>query len=128
MARIILLNGDIVPAVKEAVVLATTKKPETFTELYFKDHINLPGKIEVGKKQSFSFTIHNLEYKNMTYRYEVKAIDDNTDLTVYSGSDTLSHDEYKTIDGSYTVATASGRMKIEVLLPDQNQAIHYWLE
>jgi uncharacterized membrane protein len=128
LAGFISQHSDIAPVLREAVALATTKKPETFTELYFGDHIDLPKKIEIGKKQSFSFTIHNLEYKDMTYKYEISAFDDEADRSIYSDSVNLSHDEYKTIGGSYTVATASGRIKIEVLLVNKNQSIHFWLE
>lgn len=119
---------DSTPAIKEAIVLATTVKPETFTELYFEDHINLPKKIELGEEQSFKFTIHNLEYQDTTYKYEIKAVDDKENITLSSGSATLSHNEYKTIDGSYTLATASGRMKIQVLLVNKNQPISFWME
>jgi len=128
LAKIILQHGDPIPRVKEAIVLATTKKPKTFTELYFEDHLNLPGKIEIGKGQSFKFTIHNLEYRDTTYKYEINAVDDKEDVILSSGSATLSHDEYKTINESFVSATASGRTKIEVLLVDQNQSIDFWME
>jgi hypothetical protein len=127
-ARIMFQHGNPIPAVKEAIVLATTVKPETFTELYFEDHLNLPKKIELEEEQSFKFTIHNLEHKDMTYKYDIKAIDNKEDITLSSGSATLSHNEYKTIDESYILATTSGRMKIQVLLVDQNQSIDYWME
>ena len=117
-----------VPSIKNAIALATTVKPETLTELYFEDHNNLPKKIEPGEEQSFKFTIHNLEYQDTTYKYEIKAIDDKENITLSSGSATLSHNEYKTIDGSYMLASASGRTKIQVLLVGRNQSIDYWME
>jgi uncharacterized membrane protein len=117
-----------IPSVKEAIAMATTVKPETFTELYFEDHINLPNKIEIGKAQAFKFTIHNLEYRNMTYKYEIQAIDEKGDRTLVSGSATLSQDEYRTISTSYKIATASGRMKIQVVLLDLKQLIDFWME
>ena len=117
-----------VPAVREAITLATTVKPETFTELYFEDHINLPKKVELEKEQSFKFTIHNLEYTDMTYLYEIKASDEKETITLSTGSATLSHNEYKTINERYTLAATGGRTKIEVLLVHQNQPIHFWLE
>jgi len=116
------------PSVKEMVKLATTVQPETFTELYFENHINLPKKIQSEKKQAFTFTIHNLEYKNMNYRYAVNALIDKDVVLLSSGSATLAHDAYKSIDESYTLATTSARIKIEVLLIDQDQPISFWLE
>ena len=43
-----------VPSVKEALILATTVKPETFTELYFKDHLSLPDKVTLSKENNFA--------------------------------------------------------------------------
>ena len=62
---------ECVPSVKEALILATTVKPETFTELYFEDHLSLPNKVTLFKENNFKFTIHNLENKDMEYPYEV---------------------------------------------------------
>jgi len=58
---------ECVPSVKEAIVLATTVKPETFTELYFEDHLSLPNMVTLFKENNFKFTIHNLENKDMEY-------------------------------------------------------------
>jgi hypothetical protein len=58
---------ECVPSVKEALILATTVKPETFTELYFEDHLSLPNKVTLFKEDNFKFTIHNLENKDMIY-------------------------------------------------------------
>jgi hypothetical protein len=116
------------PAIRETVVLATTVKPETLTELYFEDHTNLPKQIELGKVQTFKFTVHNLEYQNMTYAYEVGVADDETSRALASGSATLSHNQFKTIPVSYTLSSASGRTKIQVTLQGRNQSIGYWME
>ena len=127
-AKYLYENEDIIPKLKNAFVLATTKIPETFTELYFEDHIGLPNRIEIGKEQYFKFTIHNLEYKDMTYKYEVIAIDNTVNTTLSSGSVELLHDGYKTIAENYTLATASGRIKVQVTLVDKDQSIAFWLE
>ena len=58
---------ECVPSAKEALILATTVKPETFTELYFEDHLTLPNKVTLFKENNFKFTIHNLENKDMVY-------------------------------------------------------------
>ena len=117
-----------IPRIKEAVVLATTHQPETFTELYFEDHLDLPQKIELRKNQFFRFTIHNLEYQDMTYKYEIRAIDDKESRTLSSKSASLTHDEYKTFYQSFNLATSSGRMKIQVSLVNKDQPIHFWME
>lgn len=117
-----------VPQVKEAIALATTKKPETFTELYFENHINLPKIYVPGEEQYFKFTIHNLEHRDTTYKYEIYAIDDIENITLSSGTASLAHDEYKSIDESYMMATSSGRTNVVVKLIDKNQSIHFWIE
>jgi len=43
---------EYVPSVKEAFILATTMKPETFTELYFEDHLSLPNKVTLFKENN----------------------------------------------------------------------------
>ena len=41
------------PSAKEALILATTVKPETFTELYFEDHLSLSDKVTLFKENNF---------------------------------------------------------------------------
>ncbi|MFA6570501.1 MAG: hypothetical protein WCT77_04615 [Bacteroidota bacterium] len=118
-----------IPQVKEAVVLATTVKPETFTELYFEDHTNLPKEFSSNKTYSFSFTIHNLEYKDFTYQYEVRSIDELGFSLLQKDSITLKHDEFRTIPVSFkTLKVESNRFQVEVKILDKNQTIHFWME
>ena len=117
-----------VPSVKEALILATTVKPETFTELYFEDHPSLPNKIVLYEKNSFEFTINNLENKDMDYSYEVY-IDMNGEKQVIDASSVLiKSDEYKTITVEYTITTPVQRVKVIVNLVGKNQQIHFWME
>ena len=53
------------------ILIFTTKKSESFTELYFENHQNLPKSIELGKNYEFYFTINNLENKPFNYNYQV---------------------------------------------------------
>jgi len=59
------------------IVIATlflTKPPEeSFTELYFNNHQNLPEYVELGKQYNYSFTISNLENKDTQYNYTLTA-------------------------------------------------------
>lgn len=50
--------------------------PESFTELFFTDHLNLPTTISANVDQTFTFTIHNLENKDMSYSWEVFVVPD----------------------------------------------------
>src|SRR4030066_784123 len=58
-------------SVKKVIILATTRELQTFTELYFENHLSLPGRITLFKENNFKFTIHNLENKDMEYPYKV---------------------------------------------------------
>ena len=117
-----------VPGVREAVVLATTVKPETFTELYFENHLSLPSTIIYGEDNKFKFTLHNLENKDMNYTYEVyinlngeKQIIDQSSVFVKSG-------EYKTIDEDFTISLPTARVEVIANLINKNQQIDFWIE
>lgn len=116
-----------VPKVKEAIVLATTVKPETFTELYFEDHSNLPKAIIRRKEYSFVFTIHNLENRDSDYPYTVYLQRDDQKTVIDSGSVFVRNNEYSSIEK--TVGPLKNlRSKIVVELLNKNQLISFWME
>ena len=105
--------------------------PETFTELYFEDHLKLPKTVDKNpsKEYSFKFTIHNLEYKNMKYKYEIKAITDTTEDIFATDEAELKQNEFKTIPFTFVLKQPEPkRVKIEVNLVNKNQPIHFWME
>jgi len=116
-----------VPAVKEAVTLATTVKPETFTELYFTNHLKLPSTVKLGNKYSFEFTVHNLEYKTFKYPYEVYIDTNGNRQYIEKSVFTLKQDKYITIKESFSVTDAT-RSAVVVNLISKNQAIDFWIE
>ena len=119
---------EYIPSVKEAVILATTVKPETFTELYFEDHLSLPNKVTLFKENNFKFTIHNLENKDMEYPYEVY-IDVNGEKQMIDKSSVLiKNNEYKTITEDFTITVPMQRVKVVVNLISKNQPIHFWMD
>ena len=116
-----------VPSVKEAFILATTVKPETFTELYFENHLTLPKEVKLFKENNFKFTIHNLENRDMEYPYEVY-IDINGEKQMID-KDTVSikNNEFKTITENFTITTLIKRAKVVVNLSSKNQQIDFWM-
>lgn len=116
-----------VPKVKEAIVLATTVKPETFTELYFEDHNNLPKTIEKHEEYSFIFTIHNLEYKDMNYPYVVYLETVDKKIILDQGIVSLKDGEYKSARVDFGPLKPI-RMKIVVELENNKQLIDFWME
>ena len=115
------------PSIKNAIILATTKKPETFTELYFEDHINLPKTITRWKQYSFTFTIHNFEYQDMDYSYEVYLSRDDQKIKLDEGKINLKADEFTSVDVNFG-PLQNFRSKIVVELTNKNQSIHFWME
>jgi hypothetical protein len=121
-----------VPAVRDAVALATTIRPETFTELYFENHNNLPRSIEYYKDYDFKFTIHNLEYKTMNYSYEVyiKCVNigcNGEKQIIDEGNVTLKQNEFKTINESYNIIFPTGRVEVIINLINKKQQIDFWI-
>lgn len=116
-----------VPRVRDAVALATTKKPETFTELYFENHLNLPSVVNVGKKYKYTFTIHNLEYETKDYPYEIYIDTEEKKEYLEENSVTLTHDDSVTLNKAFVVTTAT-RSALVVNLTDKNQEIRFWME
>jgi len=118
---------EYVPSVKEALILATTVKPETFTELYLEDHLSLPDKVILFKENNFKFTIHNLENKDMEYPYEVY-IDLNREKKMIDKSSVLiKSNEYKTISEDFTITVPTQRVKVVINLISKSQQIHFWM-
>ena len=114
-------------SVKEALILATTVKPETFTELYLEDHLSLPNKVTLFKENNFKFTIHNLENKDMEYPYEVY-IDVNREKQMIDKSSVLiKNNECKTITEDFTIRVPIQRVKVVINLINKNQQIHFWM-
>ena len=89
---------------------------EPLTELYFENHANLPKNIEVGKKYSFVFTIHNLEYRDMNYTYNVSAFDNEGNLIfeLDKGDIFLKNNESKTFYKDFKFNKPFDRAKINV--------------
>lgn len=123
--QLLSLNKDF----KNNFRLATTVKPETFTELYFENHLNLPSKVMLKEPYSFSFTIHNLENQDMAYPYEVyidegkgkKLILDKNNITVQKNA-------FITIQEGFILNQSITRDKVIINLTAKNQQIDFWIE
>lgn len=113
---------------RTTIVLATTHQPERFTELYFEGHTGLPRGTQTDKLYSFTFTIHNLEYKKMDYPYLVYLEDSNGQKTVLaSGNVTMIHDSYRSFPVIFALPDTITRGKVVVKLTQKKQEIHFWM-
>jgi hypothetical protein len=118
---------ECVPSLKEALILATTVKPETFTELYFENHLSLPSKIAYYIEKDFKFTIHNLENKDMEYPYEVYMDINGEKQMIDKSSILIKNNEYKTITEDFTITIPMQRTRVVVNLISKNQQIDFWM-
>jgi hypothetical protein len=124
---------------------------EPLTELYFENHTALPSNISLNSPQSFSFTIHNVEYQKMGYNYTVIAYDQNNNLlfSLNSSNIVLENNQSKTISEKLIANNHFGRMQVVVEInkddlgivpdfkkklwwPDPNYPtkidIHFWVD
>ncbi len=97
-------------------------EPESFTELYFNDHQNLPKYSQ--DSYNFSFTIHNLENKDINYKYQV-LVDDK--IALFNTIE-IKDKENITIPVSIKIDKDFKKAKIQVLLPEKQQEIHFWVK
>lgn len=120
------------------ITYAITQKQESFTELYFENHTELPVLLAAPNQYSwyknsstylytFSFTIHNLENKDMLYRYEVYSFENGRN-TIDQGEVFIKNNESKTITENFTLPRDYTRTKVIVNLINKNQHLSFWME
>jgi len=102
---------------------------ETFTELYFENHLHLPTRFSNSQSQPFSFTIHNLEGKDMIYPYEFSLRSPNKKKEVLDTRVVvIKNNEKKTITEIVPSIYEQDRSEVVVTLLNKNQQIDFWME
>ena len=102
-------------------------KEDHFTELYFETYPTLSqNDIVFGRKIAFSFTIRDLEGKDMDYPYQVyfKSVNKST-ILIDSGVLILKNNEFKNITENYRVRENNQHGNIIVFLKNLNQEISF---
>ena len=108
---------------------------EPLTEVYLENHTQLPSGALVNKSYNYTFTVHNLEYRNMSYNYDVLIEYDNeslnlSDFVFESGEFALSDNETITLTGHYRFNENFDRAKVKTIVyKDNNESIdvHFWV-
>ncbi len=115
-------------------------RPERLTELYIKDHQTLPSLYTPDVPQSFQFTIHNLEYRQTNYQYQITAAGSNKTIVLQKNSAKLNHNQSFTAEPAFALPDMGDRVKISATItfkgiePGQDQpayqqqSIYFWLE
>jgi len=114
-----------------SILIFTTKTTDSFTELYFEDHQDLPDKIQLNKEYLTKFSIHNLENEDTVYNYKTSIEHYKSDklistITILEDSITLNHDQSATISFRFTIEESFDSAKI--IVETNNQDIHFWVE
>lgn len=117
-----------IPSIKENWALATTIKPETFTELYFENHLALPTTAVKEQSYDFNFTIHNLENKDMQYTYNMYIQIGNQKQSLDKKTVFIKNNEYKTITEGFKLTEDIERARIVINLINKNQEIAFWIQ
>lgn len=101
--------------------------PETFTELYFDDNLQLPSQVIPKHLYIFQFTLHNLEGKDMDYPYEVY-IQSGQDKKIFDqGTVLVKVNSYNTIQERFATSNILPKSQIVVVLINKNQQIDFWI-
>lgn len=111
---------------------ALMPRAERFTELYFEKHLELPKDVTFNTPFELEFTVHNLEGRDVTYPYQVTAIEERNPfktVVLAKGSIFLSSGEQEVVPLTLKLpALFTGRVKVVVSLPNQKQEVFYWIE
>lgn len=100
---------------------------ESFTELYFADHLALPKNLDDGRLLDFSFVIASHENRDQSYRYEVSYADNEKNEKIKTGETMVKAGEKANIEIAYVLPSAEKAYRIDVRLPDSEQSIHFYL-
>lgn len=121
----IIAIGLSTPILSHDFALATSEKPEPYTELYFNNLLSLPPSIKSGKQQNLNYTIANHEGRLNAYTYHVLILEDSVVKTVINK--TVAIDSEQSVSLPITFIATKSRATIEVIveLPEQHQSIHF---
>ena len=126
--RRFLLDGILIILILIIIILiifniVLSKNKTGFTELYFIG--DLPKTVEINKTYSFSFGIHNFEYKITSYNYELYL----QSKKIGQGQVFLEHNEIAVVNQSFIVRnkTADNPTLVSVRLLNKEQEIHFWV-
>lgn len=107
-------------------------QPEPLTELYFTHPNSLPSTYTPNQIQRVTFTVHDLEYKTITYSYSVNEISSSpkSDQLLNSGYFKLKQNQIGNIVAPVLLYNDGKRVqvKITIVMNGMGETIDYWVE
>lgn len=128
--KYVLIAGAVIVTVFIIALLQIPIGIEPLTEVYFENHTSLPANIFLNRNYNFTFTVHNLEYKEMNYTYDMNIEYGNRSGTVNSDSFILENNKSISFTKSFSFTEPFARAKIQtVVKKDNNETIdiHFWV-
>ena len=120
MALVVLVISIIIISIS---VIENKEVEKGYTELYF--YGELAQKIDINEKQHFSFAIHNLEKRTMTYYFEILIQTEK----IHSGNVVINNNEIAIINSEFTVKRGDTLpSKITIKLLNNKQEIFFWVD
>lgn len=114
-------------AIAHAVVMATTRLPQGYSELSFVTSTAkpLPSSAPVYKDETFVFQIANHEQRNWTYSYQVLLTIDGKTSVVSTGLVPLANGEVKSVTAHFSMPVPSKIGVVSVHISDPSQSIFF---
>lgn len=101
---------------------------QTFTELAFNNVDSLPSTIPSDNQVNFSFMIHNVEGKAVSYPFVITLENGNVYKTLDSGKVTLKSNGAVNIPENLSIQGTSQRQEVVITLSNLKQSIDFWLK
>ena len=101
---------------------------QTYTELAFNNVNNLPSTVSSNNQVKFSFMIHNVEGKAVSYPYAITLEKGNEYKTLESGKVTLDSNGAVNIPENLSIQNTSQRQEVVITLTSLKQSIDFWLK
>jgi uncharacterized membrane protein len=125
LTLIVLTLGNPRHSLREVLIASTTHQPERLTELYIIDPATLPSEYSLTSPIRFAFTIHNLEYRDTLYAYQIlvqgKPLGEPEHVQVSDGA-------YKNVEVEVPAGEYGDRVNVAVVLVDRTETLHFWVE
>lgn len=112
--------------------LGWTDRDDSFTELYFPDHLALPDSVVPGAPVAFDFSIRNLEGSTSTYTWQVVIGDEPAAAGGDPAASVILQGEQELLDGDAVVVRVErvpdvpvGSWVVSVVLVGRAESIHF---
>lgn len=149
--KYVVLFGALIVVAFLAVLYFIPLGIEPLTEVYFENHTSLRANNFPNVTYNFTFTIHNLEYQDMNYKYNISAFDVNGTFIkeLSKGEVYLGNNMSQSVFVKYNLPKGFERTQVKVLVtkddlgkvpdykkkfwwPDPNYPtqidVHFWVD